>query len=788
MLLEVITPAGRFSRVVAVKYPVRVADPIRQTQTPNSFRKSTSDCVAAGSLPGLRFYRLPTKPPNMLNACHQMSVIRLRLLVSLLIIVLSLSATVRAQQTQSQPSPVDQKQATLKFGTKQPAADVSGEPDDKQDGKLAVYQVHRLAEKILALRSVRVKAFEIARLAAVLWKQDESHARVLFEKALDLTIADGSDSEAMALSVLHRRVIALIARSDPDWAKRLIDAASKRESEEQSSKTFGSASIRTALDLVEEDSAVAAQFAERSLKGGVPRGFLDFVLALRKKDELEANRLFLQALNFLSLQPAVDIREFHTLGVYLFTSPDLLDSDNYAITRVDNILVPNITAERPGVPKALQRAYLVTAADVLWRMTSDAEQRKFSYALCYLLLPKSRNGAPDLTPKFEAVMESLTPQVPTGLTSESAFGYMKPPATTTEEKLAKAESQPDQESRDIAYLEITLQAWRKGDFKTARSAQGRISDSEASQRLAAIIDFGDGAWAIKQKAPDLEKADVLANRLPQGIERSILLQGMARIQGQGPNPRLTEETVDKALRAARSMSDGRRPFLLLTAAAQLATVKSAALPIVLAETIRDFNSFEESALTGLDWAQSVQIGPLKARFPLDIANVDLGFNEAFRAVAFADPESAMARAEEIRNEKLRAQSLVEVGRAFLEKPAPKAIQNNQAIRVGEDGIRQSASKTVMPVYPEDALKKREQGVAVIELQFDEKGDVVETTVLEAPSKSIGDAVVIAAKQWKFVPTKRKRDGTPVSIRGKLTFYFEIDKDGKGLVQNPKQFR
>src|SRR5687768_2306359 len=59
--------------------------------------------------------------------------------------------------------------------------------------------------------------------------------------------------------------------------------------------------------------------------------------------------------------------------------------------------------------------------------------------------------------------------------------------------------------------------------------------------------------------------------------------------------------------------------------------------------------------------------------------------------------------------------------------------------------------------------------------------------LEAPSKSIGDAVVTAVKQWKFVPSK-KEDGTPVSVRGKLTFYFEIDKDGNGRVQNPKQYR
>ena len=189
----------------------------------------------------------------------------------------------------------------------------------------------------------------------------------------------------------------------------------------------------------------------------------------------------------------------------------------------------------------------------------------------------------------------------------------------------------------------------------------------------------------------------------------------------------------------------------------------------------------------LDWAESIQIGPLKARFPLDVANVDFGFNEAFRAVAFADPEAAMARADELRHENLRAQSLVEVSRAFLEKFAPKPTQNEQAIRVGEDGIRKSASKTIMPSYPDEALKKREQGVAVVEVQYDAKGDVVNTTILEAPSKSIGDAVVKAIQQWKFVPSK-KQDGASVSVRGKLTFYFEIDQDGKGVVQNPKRYR
>lgn len=592
---------------------------------------------------------------------------------SLLVIPVFLSSLVGAQ-SQLPTSPADQKQATLKAGDKRPPTSLPTEHDDEQDSKLAVYQVHRLAEKILALRSVRARAIETARLAGLLWKHDETHARSLFQKALDLTIANGNDSDAKALSILHRRVITLIARNDAQWAKRLIDSAAKRETEDHRLKTTSGANLGTAFGLLGEDPTVAVQFAERSLNGGVHSTFVDFVLTLRDNNEPEANRLFLQALNYLSQQPVVNVLEFHSLGIYLFTAPNAIHPNARVLTVVDDIFVPNITVERPGIPKALVRAYLATAADVLWRMTSDSEQRKYSYALCYMLLPKSRNVAPDLTPKLDAVMAALSPQIPSTLAKDSAYRYLNPLPTTAEEKLSNAENKPDQESRDIAYLEIALQAWRKADFKMARIAQERISDLEASQRLAAIINFGHGVWSIKQNAADLSGAEAIANRLPEGIERSILFQAIAKIQSKGPNANLTEESVDKALKSARAISDGRRPFLLLTAAAQLANLKSAALHVAMAETIRDFNSFEEAALSRLDWAQAVQIGPLNARFPLEIANVDFGFNEAFRTVALADPEAAMARAEELRHENLRAQGLVEVARAFLEKLPPKPIQ------------------------------------------------------------------------------------------------------------------
>ena len=85
---------------------------------------------------------------------------RLKLLLSsLLVILLTLSPIVKAQLS-PQTSQSNQKQTALKRGgDEQPPTALSSEADDTQDAKLAVYQVHRLAEKILALRNVPAKAY-----------------------------------------------------------------------------------------------------------------------------------------------------------------------------------------------------------------------------------------------------------------------------------------------------------------------------------------------------------------------------------------------------------------------------------------------------------------------------------------------------------------------------------------------------------------------------------------------------------------------------------------------------
>ena len=75
---------------------------------------------------------------------------------------------------------------------------------------------------------------------------------------------------------------------------------------------------------------------------------------------------------------------------------------------------------------------------------------------------------------------------------------------------------------------------------------------------------------------------------------------------------------------------------------------------------------------------------------------------------------------------------------------------------------------------------------MVRLEYDGKGTVVNVDILEAPDSEIGDAIAEAVRHWTFKPSSIR--GQPVNIRGKLTFYYLIDRKGIGHVQDPKQFR
>lgn len=649
--------------------------------------------------------------------------------------------------------------------------------------------VHTLAEKVSQMQDIRASSYQLARIADLIWKRDEVYAREVFAKSLEKVNFSETDSEQEATlkNEIRRRILSLIAKRDVNWSEKLIDAIAAKTKAQSESCQNGEPNLDVALDLVEEHPKLATNFAERSLQNGISANFITFLQKLRQENRNAADGLFLQILTKYAQQSNPDAYQLLVLGTYLFKSPLAGNKEvtAFTLTRFGNVGIPNITANQQGISQTLVRAYLTTAIVTMRRPSSDSTQQQYKYALGSLLLPKAQEFAPDLIGVIGAATAALSSSVPNELTQDEAFANLKRTSLSTPaERLEKIEKMADQNSRDANYLDVTFQAWSKGNFVTARAAAAKISDEETESTLRVLIDFGEATALLKQRQPNLMEAERLAARLPQNIERTLLHLEIASAAVKTKNTLSAFENLQAAAKSARQVSDARRPYLLLAIAAGFAAFDFIQANLILNEAVQALNQSEKSGETTVKWETPVTIEPLTLRFPL-AAGTKLYFeNSVQKIVPVIETEMPF---EAIKSEQLRAKAFVVLAKFALDSEESANSQNDETVvTVGEDGIRRSAAKTVMPIYPEDARKKGIKGVAVVELQYNGKGDVTNTRILQSPDSATGKAVVDAVKQWKFKPSKL--EGKPISVRGKLTFYFVLNTNGNTEVRNPKQYQ
>lgn len=116
-----------------------------------------------------------------------------------------------------------------------------------------------------------------------------------------------------------------------------------------------------------------------------------------------------------------------------------------------------------------------------------------------------------------------------------------------------------------------------------------------------------------------------------------------------------------------------------------------------------------------------------------------------------------------------------------------ALAQEQAYgRLSEKSIRShQVIKGDPPIYPDDALREKKSGVAVVEILIDDAAHITKITVWEAPTKSIAEAVRKAVSGWQFSRLALKGESKGRSYSGKLTFYFVIES-GTGKVYDPDE--
>jgi TonB family protein len=116
---------------------------------------------------------------------------------------------------------------------------------------------------------------------------------------------------------------------------------------------------------------------------------------------------------------------------------------------------------------------------------------------------------------------------------------------------------------------------------------------------------------------------------------------------------------------------------------------------------------------------------------------------------------------------------------------PAIVVQATLVRIPEVVVRKLATRTVLPIYPAGSRNRGVKGIAVAEVNVNEKGIVTDVEILEVPDSEIGQAVIAAVKSWKFDPAVV--DDKAMPFVGKLTFYF-VNSQGQARVENPRRFK
>ena len=99
------------------------------------------------------------------------------------------------------------------------------------------------------------------------------------------------------------------------------------------------------------------------------------------------------------------------------------------------------------------------------------------------------------------------------------------------------------------------------------------------------------------------------------------------------------------------------------------------------------------------------------------------------------------------------------------------VDRLQPIRLGGAIKAPMNTKHVNPVFPEDALQARVQGVVILEIVVDGEGKVAGASILRS-IPMLDQAALGAVEQWEYTPTLL--NGVPQAILMTVTVNFSLE--------------
>lgn len=103
--------------------------------------------------------------------------------------------------------------------------------------------------------------------------------------------------------------------------------------------------------------------------------------------------------------------------------------------------------------------------------------------------------------------------------------------------------------------------------------------------------------------------------------------------------------------------------------------------------------------------------------------------------------------------------------------SPFALAQERVVTAGQDGVEApKRTRTVNPVYPQEALAQGIRGIVILEVLIDPQGKVTSAQIIRSIA-GLDEAALEAVRKWEYAVTKV--DGQPVSVKLTVPITFAM---------------
>jgi hypothetical protein len=579
----------------------------------------------------------------------------------------------------------------LTFGQKpSKQSQVKTDPELQQRRATAMSLLQSLAIEARSYRDEALRARVQARIADVIWTQDQEAARALFQRAWEAAEAVDQSSANSNLPGrrsntgrtqprmnLRREILGLASRRDYKLAEEFIAKLTPKEPNESASNHPASPAESTErlrlagqfLDAGEVERAL--QFADPALRTVSERTIL-FLVQLRAKNAAAADQRFAYLLAFASADPDSDANTVSLLtsfaftpSVYLVVSRTGIPSSNSYEPRLPPVLAP-----------ALRRRFFEVSASILLRPLTHIDRssagRPGTQLIVKRLIPLFDQFAADLAAPLKAQLAAMGAE-PTRTyavrdieLNPSTDGERDRTAIDEELKGLDRATSPD--DRDRVYAFAALHAADLADPR-ARELAEKIEDPETRKGIASFVDYFF-IRALIQKKQANEAATLVQKASLNPTWRAHYLTQIASLMLKVDRIR-AREMFEEALRETGRIdpSTPERAYSLIALLRQFATLDRTRSWEILSETIKAANTVPD--FTGEQGQTSVTLeGKFGIRLGTQLASpTDL--SEAFEALAAESFYQTLDVSKTFTGDGPRALATIAVARAVLDDKRQK---------------------------------------------------------------------------------------------------------------------